>query len=117
MLANLIFFLATALLFTHELDAIHHHEWRIFPFLRALGEENAYRVFTLIHLPLFALFLWMAAYPNDWFLVVVDLFLIIHVFLHWIFRNHSQNAFRGWLSYSLIVGAGLMGAWHLLLIN
>ena len=115
MLASWVFFLGVALLFTHELDAIRHHEWRIFAFLRPLGDTMAYRVFTLAHLPLFLLFLWKIAYPSQGFEVAVDVFLMVHVGLHILFRNHPLYEFRGWMSNGIIGGAGLMGALHLLL--
>ena len=49
---DLIFYLGIACLFTHELDAIQRHEWRIFPFLRKLKDETAFYIFTLLHIPL-----------------------------------------------------------------
>lgn len=116
MIVELVFYVGLSLLFAHELDAIKHHEWRLFAFLRPLGEEAAYRVFTLAHVPLFVLFFWMVAHPALWFFVVVDLFLILHVGLHYLFRNHRLYEFRGWFSHGLIVGAGLMGALHLVLL-
>ena len=47
MLPNAIFFLGIALIFTHELDAINKHEWRLFIFLRPLGDKNGFRFFDL----------------------------------------------------------------------
>ncbi len=117
MLGNTIYLLGVALLFTHELDAIKHHEWRLFAFLiNPLGDKMAYRVFTLVHVPLFFLFMWMVAYPRLNFEIAVDLFLIVHVGLHYLFRNHPSYEFSGWFSHGIIGGAGLMGALHLILI-
>lgn len=116
MISDLIFNTAVALLFTHELDAIRCHEWRIFAFLRPLGDRLAYQVFVLAHLPLFVWFLWMAAHPAGWFEVGVDLFLIIHVGLHAHFRRHPLYEFRGWFSHGIIVAAGVLGAVHLVIL-
>lgn len=116
MLAQLIFWLGVALICTHELDAIQHHEWRLFAFLRPFGDEIAYRIFTLAHVPLFLWFFWMAPHPARWFEIGIDLFLIIHVGLHFFFRRHPLYEFKGWLSHGLIAGAGLAGLVHLLLI-
>ena len=116
MLANWVFLLGVALIFTHELDAIRHHEWRMFAFLRPLEDVNAYYVFTLAHIPLFLLFLWNVANPSLTFAIAADLFLIIHVGLHILFRNHPLYEFRGWVSNGLIGGAGLTGTLHLILL-
>ena len=117
MINQWIFYLALALIFTHELDAIKHHEWRIFAFLRPLGDVRAYQVFTLLHIPLFILFLWIVQNPNLLIMILVDIFLIVHVGLHFLFRNHPHYEFQGWLSNGLIVGAGLAGASHLILLS
>ena len=116
MFTDLVYYLGVALLVTHELDAVRHHEWRLFAFLRPLGDQTAYRVFILVHVPLFVLFLWMAAHPAWWFTVFVDLFLVVHVGLHYLFRNHPLYEFRGRFSHGLIAGAGVMGALHLVLL-
>ena len=116
MLGNWVYLIGVALLFVHELDAIKHHEWRLFAFLNPLGDENAYRVFTFLHLPLFLIFLWMTAYPRLNFEIAVDIFLVVHVGLHFLFRNHPKYEFKGWFSHGIIAGAGIMGALHLLLL-
>lgn len=116
MLPNFLYVFGIALLFVHELDAIRHHEWRLFAFLRPFGDERAYQLFTLLHIPLFLLFLWPAIYPARLLAIVLDLFLIIHVALHYLFRNHPLYTFHGWFSHGIIVAAGLVGALHLLLL-
>lgn len=116
MLTQSIFILGVSLLATHELDAIRHHEWRLFAFLRPFGEERAYQLFILLHIPLFMLFLWPLIAPVRWLEITIDLFLIIHVGLHYLFRNHLDYTFSGWLSHGVIGAAGVVGALHLLLI-
>ena len=116
MLTKFVFTLGVVLLFTHELDAIRHHEWRLFAFLRPFGEEGAYQLFVLLHIPLFMLFLWPLLMPARRLEITIDLFLIIHVGLHYLFRNHSHYTFHGWLSHGVIALAGAVGAWHLWLI-
>ncbi len=48
--------------------------------------------------------------------VGLDVFFIVHVFLHLIFYNHPENRFRSVFSYVLIFGAGMFGAVDLLLM-
>jgi len=65
MVFDLLFFFNLALLITHELDAIQCHEWRMFPFICQLNDELAYRVFTILHVPLLALIFWFLSRPDD----------------------------------------------------
>lgn len=115
---NVLFFVNIAWFATHELDAIYRHEWRTFqsmtPWLGRLSDLDAYRLFTLLHIPLTLAIIWAAQYPL--FQIGFDLFLIVHVGLHWLYRHHEHNEFEGWFSWALIVGAGLFGALHLVLL-
>lgn len=117
-LGDLLFFVNVAWLFTHELDAIYRYEWRIFqtfvPFYNRMSDEAAYRTFTLLHLPLFAGVLW--AMPYQPFQVGFNVFLLVHVGLHWFFRNHPENQFKDWFSWLLIAGSAPLAVLHLILL-
>lgn len=109
---DFLLFSVLGLLFTHELDAIRHHEWRLFPGLNRLRDDQGYVVFTLIHVPLFALLIALAAQPvsaRGSFEVGVHAFALIHAGLHLGFRRHPAYGFRGWVSNGLIAGAALVG--------
>ena len=110
----IIFLLTVGFLTTHELDAIANHEWRIFPFTAPLSDQLGYQVFVAAHVPLFALIVWLA--PYETFRIVFDVFAVVHVGLHWMFRNHPQYEFDSGLSRGLIVGAGVFGMAHLILL-
>jgi hypothetical protein len=109
---SLLYFFAVAGIMTHELDAIHEHEWRFF--FPMLGDQAAFRLFTIVHIPLFGLILW--GVPQRNFQIGLDLFLIIHVGLHWILRNHPKIEFKSLFSRVIIVGTGLVAAAHLFLL-
>lgn len=111
-----LFFLTLSLLFCHELDAIRHHEWRLFAFLNRLDNERAYRLFILLHIPLFGLVFWFVAYPAVGFVIFVDVFVMVHLGLHRWFRAHPHYEFQGFVSNLFIVGAAATGAGHLLLL-
>lgn len=64
-MTDLLFYLAFAGLVTHELDAVHKHEWRLLFILRAISDGSARRAFILLHLPLFAALLWLVAHPVE----------------------------------------------------
>jgi hypothetical protein len=108
---DLLFYLGIGWLATHELDAIKHHEWRIFFFLKPFDDQTAYRIFVALYIPLFAAILYAA--PSRPFQIAFDLFLMVHVGLHIAFRNLPSYEFDNGFSNFLILGAGVVGALHL----
>jgi hypothetical protein len=113
-IAQLIFFINLAWIMTHELDAIQHHEWRILPLTSWMSEVWGYRVFIVAHIPLFVML--MVFSTDHQFQIILDIFLIIHVGLHWFFRNHPENTFDNRLSQGLIIGGAPLGILHMSLI-
>ena len=110
------FLLGSCFLLVHEMDAIRAREWKIFPVLNALGDEAGYRVFAGLHVPVYALLLLgLVGGANRGLVIGLDVFFIVHVFLHLIFYAHPENQFRSAFSYALILGAGVSGALDLLL--
>ena len=112
------FLLAISLMFTHELDAIRRHEWRIFPGINLLRDETGFTVFVLLHVPLFAALIWACFLQPDtaaagW-RVAFSIFCIVHVGLHRLFENHPAYEFNNPLSQTLIWGTGVAGALHLI---
>ncbi|MEM6810446.1 MAG: DUF6713 family protein [Pseudomonadota bacterium] len=116
---NAIFYLGLALLFTHELDAMPNHEWRVLPLLRLLEDSVGQFVFVIAHVPLFAIIIGLVASLNMRrrrnSRTVVSAFLVAHTLLHWLFSDHPHYHFDSILSSVLIVGAGLCGAVFLVL--
>jgi hypothetical protein len=116
---DLVFALTFGLLLTHELDAVRCFEWRILPITSWMPENIGMAVFIFAHVPLFAWLAgvcWNANQARQ--LLARQLFCgfaILHVGLHWLFRNDPAYAFQGWLSNGLIIGAGIVGAIFLLL--
>lgn len=119
-MTNLIFYFGLSLLFTHELDAIKRHEWRIFPGLSNLKEALSYRLFVALHIPLFFLLLWLLCHPNEsvrfWFQFGIDSFLIIHLVLHHVFKSNSKNEFTEPFSKIIIHLMALIGLIHIILL-
>ncbi|WP_420629131.1 DUF6713 family protein [Candidatus Leptofilum sp.] len=111
-----LFLLMLAFFLCHELDAIRHHEWRLFAFINRLDDETGYAMFAMLHIPLFAIFLWFVANPARWFFVAADSFAFIHLGLHWWFRSDSRYEFQGFVSSFFIVGTAVLGAAHLILL-
>jgi hypothetical protein len=114
---HLLFWIALGFLLTHEMDAVRCREWKLFFFLSWLPDEQAYRAFTALHVPLFALLLAAlvgAGAPNLSLVFALDIFCVVHVGLHLLFLRHPDYEFRSWFSWALIAGAGVAGGVDLL---
>jgi len=115
---ELLFIVCIAWFAAHELDATGCHEWRIFqtfiPYYDRLSDAGAYRLFAGLHIPLFVWIIWGAQFRS--FQIGFDLFLIVHIGLHWFFRNHPQYEFSTLFSRILISGVAPLSLLHLGLI-
>ena len=112
-----LFLLGLCFLLVHELDAIRCREWRLFPGLATMRDEAGFRLFTALHLPLYAFLLW-GLYGVDTvrnaLVVALDLFFLVHLLLHLLLRNLQCNQFGSRFSKLLFWGANLCGALDLL---
>ena len=114
-----IFYLGVGLLFTHELDAMTNHEWRVLPLTSWLPDDLGRTIFVLIHVPLFAVLVGLISTQNEvirnrtkfW----VSAFLVIHAVLHAAFLVHERYEFDSLLSNGLIFGGALCGIVYLVL--
>ncbi len=115
---NLWFLLGLGFIATHELDAVSQHEWRLLYVLRTLPEAIAADVFTAIHVPLFALLVWLTHHPQsnlrEGSRLALMSFLIVHVGLHLRLSGHALYTFHSPLSKALIFAGGVCGALYLL---
>jgi lysylphosphatidylglycerol synthetase-like protein (DUF2156 family) len=114
---KLVMHLMLALLFTHELDAMAQSEWRLLYVLRGFSDEQGRRWFVALHVPLFGLLLALLHHGHDKLQqlsrIGFSLFYIVYVFLHWRLHNDPLSTFTTVLSWSLIIGAGLLGVAYL----
>jgi hypothetical protein len=103
------FYLGLALLFTHEMDSMPNHEWRVLPLLRSLSESAGETVFIIAHIPLFALSIaYLASLNTRTRKLARDIacgFFIVHAILHAFFAGHPAYEFSSLLSSLLIYGA------------
>ncbi len=116
-MTTVLYDLGLALLFTHELDAMTHSEWRLLFVLRSLPDESASWWFVVLHVPLFFLILWLSHVPHGRLRAVVRTgvaaFLVVHGALHFLLSSQDAYAFAGALSNGLIFGAGACGLAYL----
>lgn len=110
---HLFFLLGFCFLLTHEMDAIRCKEWRIFPVTSRMGGEAGYIAFTALHVPIYALLLWGlfgGDGVNRGLIAGLDVFFVVHAFLHLLLRNLPNNHFGSVFSWTLILEAGMFGA-------
>jgi hypothetical protein len=118
MIADLIYWWMVATFFTHELDAVKRHEWRVLPLTSWMPERLGEQIFIWSHVPLFFLIFWFSgASPSNGFRIGLSAFAVIHIGLHWFFRKHSAYEFNNVSSWVLILLTGGLGAVHILLVK
>lgn len=114
-LLPVLFSIILALLFLHEMDAVKNAEWKMFVILKNMDDEKAYRVFSLLHLPLYAvLLLILISVSQQTAFYIVDIFLIAHTILHLLFERHPQNGLKTAFSRCIIYTMGALAAVHLI---
>lgn len=113
---TIFYYLSLGFLFTHELDAMTNHEWRVLPGLSSLDEATGQMVFVLMHIPLFALIIWLGESRfKSLGRVIITGFLVIHAGLHLAFSGHEAYEFSTAMSSFLIYGGAAVGAVYLFL--
>ncbi|MBK7304424.1 MAG: hypothetical protein IPN15_00685 [Saprospiraceae bacterium] len=111
MTGHILFYLGLSLLTMHEMDAIRCREWRIFPGLSMLSDKLGHIIFVFAHIPLFFFIFWQLTHSQDIeaFIKGFNIFMIVHLGLHILFLKHKNNEFKDWISWTIIIGAGLCG--------
>ena len=117
MIYEIIFYIGLSLFFVHEMDAVRRNEWKMFIYLPTLKPEMGYVVFSLIHVPCFVL-IFLGLFSADqvfrhYFIMFLNIFFIIHFFLHLVFIRHPNNEFRSAFSWFIIGGMFLMGMFNI----
>lgn len=114
---NFVFYLGMGVLFTHELDALPNHEWRVLPLVREVPDEIGMIVFVVAHVPLFSLLIALIASSSDrtrtTSRMVISGFLLLHGLLHAMFMSDPNYEFSSMLSNTLIFGGAALGAIYL----
>lgn len=109
-----------SLFFLHEMDAIRAKEWKMFIFFKNMREETAYKIFAGVHFPLYLIMLFFIIQDNDntrvWFFIVLDILLILHTFVHFLFRNNKNNGFLSLFSKVIIYLTGIAAILNFILL-
>ena len=107
-----IYWALLAAFVTHELDAVRRHEWRVLPLTSFLPDRIGAEIFIWLHIPILWALLWFDQRGGALRLCIAA-FAVVHVTLHWFYRNHPANEFNNRSSWSLIVLTGVLGAVYL----
>ena len=114
-----VYYLGLSCLFTHELDAVTHSQWRLLVGLRSIPDATALPVFVSLHVPLFFFILWLSHHRResvrDRSRLFFATFLVVHAVLHFINSSAPEYDFHGLLSNLLIGTAASCGAVYLAL--
>ena len=116
----LFFIVGLALILTHEMDAVRCREWELFPLLSRLETKVGYLVFTGLHIPLYIVLFWRlfgTGELNSELIRGLDIFFVVHVFLHILMYRHPKNHFKSAFSWFIILGSGVAGLIDLVLIR
>ncbi|MCY6960251.1 DUF6713 family protein [Clostridium brassicae] len=109
LLLELLFALNFSLILLHEMDAIRQKEWKMFIFLKDMKEDVAYWIFTVIHLPLyFAVIVLLLSGDGKYQMTLsigLDIFIVFHTIIHYVFKNKINNGFNNIFS-NLIINTG-----------
>lgn len=118
-IAIFAFYLGLGFLFSHELDAMVQAEWRLLYVLRSMSDETAMPIFLWLHVPLFALIVWLTHHSKQRIQTqsrnVFAAFLIVHAGLHYRLSSHPLYTFDTILSKTLIYGGAICGAVYLII--
>ena len=94
---HFFFLLGFCFLLAHEMDAVRCREWKILPVLNRMGEGAGCIAFTALHVPIYVFLLW-ELYDDDGvnraLIAGLDVFLVVHMFLHLLLRNIPGSQFR-----------------------
>ncbi|MES2656373.1 MAG: DUF6713 family protein [Bacteroidota bacterium] len=116
MIPHLFFYVGFSFFLAHQMDAIRCKEWRIIPLLSLLEDDLGYIVFLFAHIPIAFVIFSQLTHGNDieLFIKNFDIFMVLHIGLHFVFVQHQNNRFNNWISWILILSAGIMGLTDLL---
>lgn len=115
-----LFALAFSLLVSHEMDAMIRNEWEFFPGLNTLAPETAANTFNLLHVPLFALLIWLLTSRSVWVrrrtMAGIEIFLVGHALAHAALRGSERYEFQAPVETVTVYGAAAISAVHLVLL-
>lgn len=118
-IAIFVFYLGLGFLFSHELDAMVQAEWRLLYVLRSMLDETAMPIFVWLHVPLFALIVWLTHHSKQRIQIqsrnAFAMFLIVHAGLHYHLSSHPLYTFDTILSKTLIYGGAVCGVVYLII--
>ena len=85
----------------HEMDAVYVREWKMIKFMNRWSDNTGHIIFTASHFFLFMIIFYLAEYHLYIIFPVFSVLLILHQFIHILFRKHFENRMNN--SFSKII--------------
>ena len=86
----------------HEMDAVYTREWKMMKFTGVLNDSAGHVIFTALHFFLFMIIFYLSENYMNIFFPLFSIILIIHQFIHILFRKHQENRMNNIFSRLLI---------------
>jgi len=102
MTIRILFWINISLFILHEMDAIKTHEWKMMIFMNRLSDNVGHVVFTSLHFPLFMLVFYFMDNRFTHLFLTISVLLIVHQFVHILFRKHTENRMNNIFSKTII---------------
>lgn len=103
MILKILLWINVSLFILHEMDAVRTREWKMMILFNRLDDNTGDKIFILLHLPLYSIIFYFMEYYFKPFLLSVSVLLIIHQFMHLLFRNHTENKMNEMFSKIVIL--------------
>lgn len=88
---RIFLWISISLFILHEMDAVYRREWKMMKFIGNLNDNTGHVVFTASHFFLFMIIFYFSEFHINIFFPVISILMIIHQFVHLIFRKHHEN--------------------------
>lgn len=102
MIFKVFLWINISLFIMHEMDAVNTREWKMMIFLNRLDDNTGHIIFTLLHLPLLIVLFPASEIYFIFTTTAVSVLLVLHQFMHILFKNHAENRMNNFFSRSII---------------
>ncbi len=102
MVVKILLWINISLFILHEMDAVKTREWKMLFLINRLNDNTGHIIFTALHFVLFIMIFYFVDSCLIATFLAVSILLIIHQFMHILFRKHSENRMNNPFSQTLI---------------
>ncbi len=81
-----------------------------------MEDKEGMIAFIFLHVPLFYWFVYEIDMGHQNFTKGFSIFMVVHLLLHILLLRHKNNEFKDWISWTIIIGAGVSGLINLAIL-